>query len=99
MEILNGIVFTDEGKFSSQPVYTDGEYISSHPSGETLDVKGLYVLPGLVDIHIHGYAGTDFCDGNPDGLAPYGRTARLPGSNKFSRHHDGFWPQRTFLRC
>ena len=83
MEILNGIVFTEEGKFSSQPVYTDGEHISSHPSGETLDVKGLYVLPGLVDIHIHGYAGTDFCDGNPDGLRRMAEQLACQGVTSF----------------
>lgn len=92
MEILNGIVFTEEGKFSSQPVYTDGEHISSHPSGETLDVKGLYVLPGLVDIHIHGYAGTDFCDGNPDGLRRMAEQLACQGVTSFLGTTNGFWP-------
>ena len=63
MEIRNGTVFTEKGEFSQETVYTDGERFSHAPSGETLDARGLYVLPGLVDIHIHGYAGADFCDG------------------------------------
>ena len=35
---------------------------------ECMDLKGAYVLPGLVDIHIHGAVGADFSDGNKDGL-------------------------------
>ncbi len=32
--------------------------ISSSQAVKTVDVKGLYVTPGLVDIHVHVYAGT-----------------------------------------
>jgi dihydroorotase len=32
--------------------------IPSAQAGRTIDVKGLYVTPGLVDIHVHVYAGT-----------------------------------------
>src|SRR5690242_7265643 len=32
--------------------------IPASQAGKTIDVKGLYVMPGLVDIHVHVYAGT-----------------------------------------
>src|SRR4051794_9393169 len=32
--------------------------IPASQAGKTIDVKGLYVTPGLVDIHVHVYAGT-----------------------------------------
>ena len=32
--------------------------------------NGLYVIPGLVDIHTHGAIGEDFSDGKPQGLQP-----------------------------
>jgi len=38
------------------------------------DAKDLYILPGLVDIHIHGCAGYDFCDAREEsvtGMAKY----------------------------
>lgn len=35
---------------------------------EIIDAQGLYVLPGLVDVHIHGAVGQDFCGGSPQGL-------------------------------
>lgn len=35
---------------------------------EVIDVKGKYVSPGLVDIHIHGYLGADVSDGDEAGI-------------------------------
>ncbi|MCL1965249.1 MAG: N-acetylglucosamine-6-phosphate deacetylase [Firmicutes bacterium] len=35
---------------------------------EIIDAANLYVAPGLVDIHIHGYLGEDASDGSPDGI-------------------------------
>jgi dihydroorotase len=32
--------------------------IAADQAGKVIDVKGLYVTPGLVDIHVHVYAGT-----------------------------------------
>lgn len=42
--------------------------------GQVIDASGLRVIPGLFDIHIHGCASHDFCDGTPeavDGIANY----------------------------
>ena len=33
-----------------------------------IDAHGGYVMPGLIDLHIHGYGGVDVCDGDPDAL-------------------------------
>ena len=33
---------------------------------EVIDAQGLFVLPGLVDMHIHGYLGEDASDGSED---------------------------------
>ncbi len=35
---------------------------------EVIDAKGQYVMPGLVDMHIHGYLGEDASDGSADGI-------------------------------
>lgn len=52
---------------------------------ERLDAQGRMVLPGLIDLHIHGYLGEDASDGSFDGLkvmaqgvAQNGVTAFLP---------------------
>lgn len=33
-----------------------------------IDAGGGYVMPGLIDLHIHGYGGVDVCDGDPDAI-------------------------------
>ena len=38
-------------------------------TGEVLDLEGLMVLPGFVDIHIHGCAGFDVCDATEQALS------------------------------
>lgn len=38
-------------------------------AAETLDLSGRRIVPGFVDIHIHGCAGSDTCDATPDALA------------------------------
>ena len=59
---------------------------------ETLDARGMYVIPGLFDIHIHGYMGQDASDGSYEGLktmaegvARNGVTAFLPTTMTVSR--------------
>ena len=37
-------------------------------NAEVIDAQGKYVLPGLVDMHIHGYLGEDASDGKADGI-------------------------------
>ena len=34
------------------------EHIQAAPGAKVVDVSGFYVTPGLVDIHVHVYAGT-----------------------------------------
>ena len=44
------------------------------PAGcETIQAQGLYVSPGLVDIHIHGYLGEDASDGDAEGVRKMAR--------------------------
>ena len=33
-----------------------------------MDAQGLYMIPGLVDIHFHGCMGADMCDGTKEAL-------------------------------
>ena len=60
-----------EGKalaFSEETGKIEG-IVDTVPAGaQTIDARGNYVAPGLVDIHIHGYLGEDTCDAKPEGI-------------------------------
>ena len=76
MLIKNGLVFTEKGSFEKQSILTEGGRISMilpasamiKYSGEVVDAKGCYIIPGLTDIHLHGCAGRDFCEGTADAI-------------------------------
>ena len=53
MIIKNGLVFNAEGRFEEKEVYVEDEKISKTGEGEIIDATGLYVIPGLTDIHFH----------------------------------------------
>ncbi len=102
MLIRNGLLLDEDFTFRPGSVQTAGDQISAilpdppemtaaaagpATGGETVDADGCYVVPGLVDIHIHGCAGRDFCDGNPGALdvmshylARQGVTSFMPAS-------------------
>lgn len=40
----------------------------SADSEEVIDASGLYLIPGLTDIHFHGCVGYDFCDGTEEAI-------------------------------
>lgn len=72
MIIRNGMVFQENKNFVQRDVYIEnGRIVHSIQDVEDtteVDAGGLYVLPGLVDIHSHGAVGHDFSDGDEEGL-------------------------------
>lgn len=56
---------------ASSPVQTmmHPEQISADSSEDTiLNANGAYIIPGLIDLHLHGCMGVDFCDFTEDPL-------------------------------
>jgi len=39
------------------------------PTLETIDAKGGWIIPGFIDVHVHGGAGHDFMDADNEGIA------------------------------
>ena len=96
MIIKNGLVFNAEGRFEEKEVYVEDEKISKTGEGEIIDATGLYVIPGLTDIHFHACVGYDFCDGTKEAIskmAEYelknGITTICPASMTFSEEKLG----------
>ena len=77
MKICNALVYTEEGNFAQQDVLIKGDTIQAvTPVGGlagdadevTVDGTGMYLIPGLTDIHFHGCVGYDFCDGTQEAI-------------------------------
>jgi len=70
--ITNGKIILKDKILSGKALAYDAKIAdiideSAVPAGaEVIDAKGGYVAPGLIDVHIHGYAAMDVSDGDPD---------------------------------
>lgn len=94
MILKNGKVFHSDGRFVLEDLYiADGKIVEKGDvtDREVVDASGLYVIPGLTDIHFHACVGVDFCDGKQESLqkmADYqlsqGVTQICPASMTFS---------------
>lgn len=73
--IVNGSILMPDATVTGKALAFDPEsgriagLVDEVPAhADRIDATGLYVSPGLVDIHIHGYLGADTCDADPEGL-------------------------------
>ncbi len=87
MIIRNGLVFDEDKKFVLRDVYVENGRIVENEADVTdktvVDAEGLYVLPGLIDVHSHGACGFDFSDANPEGLRAVLRYQRSQGVTSY----------------
>ncbi len=68
--IKNAKVYTKDRNFKKGEVYIRGDVFSDFGAeGEVIDAGGCYAVPGLIDLHIHGCKGYDFCDGTPEAIS------------------------------
>lgn len=99
MLIQNGIAFVNGALLRADVRVTEGRVaevgaLVPQPGEAVRDAGGLYVLPGLVDIHIHAFGGADCMRGEADvrrmsdGLLETGVAAFMPTTMSA-------WPQET----
>ena len=93
MILKNALIYTPENTFKKGDLAVNGNVISEPAAGDSkiFDASGLYAIPGLTDIHLHGCMGHDFCDAAEDTLeaiaayqARSGVTGFVPASMTFS---------------
>ena len=89
LSITKGRIITESGRIVKGAITVRGRSISSigkkvRGGGEVYDVRGMYVSPGFIDLHVHGGAGHDFLEARGPALrkilechARYGTTALL----------------------
>lgn len=65
MIIKNANIYREDGKFNTGEIFIHQDLITNqfNTEDEVIDATGLYAIPGLTDIHLHGCGGFDFCDG------------------------------------
>ena len=87
MIIQHGTIYTPDGFRRDQSIrIEDGRITAIAPDGlaapgelapsgdeRVLDAAGRYVVPGFVDLHVHGAAGYDTMDGTPEALQAMAR--------------------------
>lgn len=73
MVFKNGLVFSPESHefvktnlLVHDGIIADTDFRGSYEDAAIVDCDGLYIIPGLVDVHTHGRAGYDFNTANAD---------------------------------
>lgn len=82
MIIENARIISEEGATKRSIAIKDGKFIGSHTvtDSEVLNATGLTLLPGFVDIHIHGGGGSDTMDATLDAIRAICRTHARNGT-------------------
>ena len=88
--ILGGTILLPEGEVHGKALLYDTRIrgIASpedarEQAEEWIDAEGLFVAPGLIDVHIHGYGGDDVSDDQPDGVRRMARRLLENGVTSF----------------
>ncbi len=72
MVIQGARVYSQNHRFEEKTITIKDRRITEDTCGETAgvvqDASGLFAIPGLVDMHLHGAAGYDFCTTDAEGL-------------------------------
>ncbi|MGL4854486.1 MAG: N-acetylglucosamine-6-phosphate deacetylase, partial [Lentisphaeria bacterium] len=63
-EQIGATVGIKDGKISS--IYSAGEILPT--ASKEIDANGQMLVPGFIDLHFHGAAGFDVCDGSAEGI-------------------------------
>ena len=99
----NVIVEIKDGKING----LHGKEFSIPNDGEIIDLNGNYLLPGFIDIHVHGGGGADFMDGSIESMQTvvnthlaHGTTTIFPTtmSSPFSELVTAFDTYRAFVK-
>lgn len=86
--LTNGMIHTEKGSVNGH-IIIEESHIKAVQEGpysgplETIDLESKHVLPGFIDIHIHGGYGEDFMDANALGLHHLSRSLLSEGTTSY----------------
>lgn len=89
--IFNGKIMTENEILENKAIVFDEKIVDiidekelgKYEYEEKIDAKGNYVLPGFIDIHIHGAGGKDVMDGSIEALETISKTIAAKGVTGF----------------
>jgi N-acetylglucosamine-6-phosphate deacetylase len=85
MLFKNAVLFRPDCQFQRGSFSVEGNRLTAEShTGESVDLAGKYVIPGLIDLHTHGNSGTNFADGSDKGLYRMARFLLKNGITSFS---------------
>ncbi len=88
MLFKNANIFTKAGTFMHGSFRVeDGKFMEIFPyvpDEDGIDLENQWVIPGLVDIHVHGNSGSDFSDGEYEGIEKMARYLASCGVTSFA---------------
>lgn len=76
----NGTAIINHGRIAA--LKKDGESYQEY-TGEVLDATGLNLLPGFIDVHVHGGFGQEFMSASQENLELFSRKAVSEGTTGF----------------
>jgi N-acetylglucosamine-6-phosphate deacetylase len=101
LRFRNGYIVTERELLTNSVAVTDAARIAyvgpsieapSTPAAQTIDLNGGYLVPGFIDLHVHGGGNADFMDGTEDAWrtvcrahAKHGTTSLTP-TTTVARH-------------
>ena len=85
----NAVIYTEQGKIENGYIEIQDGYIQDIQEGsysgnlEVVDVNGQHIIPGFIDIHIHGGYGQDAMDATPETLNILSENLLSEGTTSF----------------
>ncbi|MEI6286961.1 MAG: N-acetylglucosamine-6-phosphate deacetylase [Bacillota bacterium] len=84
MKFINAnLVFPHELLENGTLAVENGIIVARSADGATIDCKGKFIIPGLIDIHVHGAGGADAMDATAESLAIFALTLLQHGTVAF----------------
>lgn len=75
MYLLNGLIYLDSCTFKQGHLFIENGIFSTITTtppanhlSDVIDASDCYIIPGLIDIHLHGAYGYDFCDASLESI-------------------------------